>query len=76
MLDVWFQHPSFKELLVNEWKILVGKPFQLKLRALKKPILQWSKKIFGDVDRKIEKLESQMLELQRVSEVRDPGIWS
>lgn len=67
-LDVWFSNPSFKKLVEKEWKGFVNLPLYAKLKKVNDPIKKWNKETFGDIDRKIEKLEGEIKLLDNLSD--------
>lgn len=71
LYNMWFSSPDFKELLKTEWRALSHLQLQKKFRALKRPIKQWSKKRFSDLDSRIERLIKEQEKLQLIGEGRN-----
>lgn len=68
--DAWLLNPEFKNFIRNEWSNLPNVSLSKKLKVLKYPLREWSKRHFAHLDTKISELESVVHELERVSDNR------
>lgn len=70
LYNMWFNNPEFKKLLISQWKALENLPLHSKLKSLKHPIKQWSKKRYGELDYRIESLSKAHEKIQLMGEER------
>ncbi|XP_016185231.1 uncharacterized protein LOC107626855 [Arachis ipaensis] len=63
-LDIWFSSPKFLPMLGEEWRALGELPMHEKLKLIKKNISKWNKKVFGNIDDKIRRLESEIAKVE------------
>ncbi|XP_026390910.1 uncharacterized protein LOC113286536 [Papaver somniferum] len=73
----WFEHPSFKEMMLFWWNSMVfeGSPsfiFAKKLQMLKAVLKCWSKEAFGNLDKKVRELEILIDVLDKKEEAAAP----
>ncbi|XP_025652924.1 uncharacterized protein [Arachis hypogaea] len=59
-LDSWFTHEGFIRIVKEKWRGLGEMQFTDKLKALTVPLGRWHKANFGDIDKKILKLEEEI----------------
>ncbi|GKV53234.1 hypothetical protein SLEP1_g59770, partial [Rubroshorea leprosula] len=75
-LDVWQQHPEFRDFVVAKWENLQIEGWaafkcQKKLQLLKEECKRWNKEVFGNVERRYESLLQQIEMLDKKSEDTD-----
>lgn len=68
--DAWFINPGFRKFVSDEWLNLHGLSLDKKLKALKGPLRNWSKKYFEPLDNRIDELEKTVHELEGLSDIR------
>ncbi|XP_057719720.1 uncharacterized protein LOC130934150 [Arachis stenosperma] len=59
-LDLWFTHEGFLRMVKEEWRSQGELEFIEKLKALTGPLGRWHKENFGEMDKKIAKLEEEI----------------
>ncbi|XP_016185982.1 uncharacterized protein LOC107627669 [Arachis ipaensis] len=62
-LDSWFTHDGFLRMVREEWRNLGELQFTDKLKALRMPLGRWHKDNFGDMDKKIQRFEEEIMKL-------------
>ncbi|GKV07275.1 hypothetical protein SLEP1_g19071 [Rubroshorea leprosula] len=75
-LDVWQQHPEFRDFVVAKWENLQIEGWaafkcQKKLQLLKEECKRWNKEVFGNVEVRYESLLQQIEMLDKKSEDTD-----
>ena len=68
--DAWFLNPKFKTFIRDEWQNLPPVALNDKLRILKGPLRSWSRDHFDLLDEKINKLETTIHDLDKLSDSR------
>ncbi|KAG7579386.1 Ribonuclease H domain [Arabidopsis thaliana x Arabidopsis arenosa] len=58
----WLKHEGFKELLLTSWNGNINTPESL--NGLRKTLSKWNKEVFGDVQKRKEKLMREIKEVQ------------
>ncbi|XP_057740256.1 uncharacterized protein LOC130957417 [Arachis stenosperma] len=59
-LDSWFMHEGFLRMVKEDWRGLGELQFTEKLKALTGPLGRWHKDNFGEIDKKILRLEEEI----------------
>ncbi|XP_026434040.1 uncharacterized protein LOC113331560 [Papaver somniferum] len=71
-LKVWMSHEGFKKIIEEAWKVEVrGNPgfiFLIKLKQLKIILKNWNWNIFGDVRKKIQQADEEVMRLSIISD--------
>ncbi|CAM8921539.1 unnamed protein product [Rhodiola kirilowii] len=63
---MWAKDPRFKELLKSLWENQASHcSFLDKLKGIKQPILEWNRKVFGQVDKKLHGLRDALNKLRQ-----------
>ncbi|GKV09841.1 hypothetical protein SLEP1_g21281 [Rubroshorea leprosula] len=75
-LDVWQQHPEFRDFVVAKWENLQMEGWAAfkchkKLQLLKEECKRWNKEVFGNVEVRYESLLQQIEMLDKKSEETD-----
>ncbi|XP_023643350.1 uncharacterized protein LOC111831938 [Capsella rubella] len=73
----WFEamflmHPGFKELLLTSWNGSVSA--QVALKKLQMTLRKWNKEVFGDVQRRKEKLLNEIKEIQEIIDMNQTDL--
>jgi len=71
-LDTWLEEPKFLEIFKKEWIQLSHIPFEQKLKAMKKPLREWNKEVFGNIDMKLKVIQEELSKLDETEQFEQP----
>jgi hypothetical protein len=66
---MWTTHSTFNDLISHYWNIAIDAPIMdivpIKLKLLKQQLKIWNNSTFGNINTKLEKLESLVLDIEK-----------
>ena len=67
-MDAWFSHDGFVRLVKEEWRKIGEVTLIEKFKALRNMLRQWNNEEFGNIDGKINLLEKELTDIDKVAE--------